>query len=162
ILVKPDYVYTAYIAIVPPAHVEVSAGDPAPVERNPWMTQDLTTIGNAALITVQDSAYARSLKAAGLSEKYQAVIDNSNPLVTLTITGSTRKQATDTADRLVGEFDESLNALQSTYGVVAADLITARRLDGGDNLSVSNSDVKRTLILVAGLGILVTAGMTLG
>ena len=95
--VKPDFVATAYVQLVPPVPVAVPAGDPTPGQRNPWLSQDLETLGNAALITVQDLTYVNTLKAAGYSDSFTAVMGDNTPLITFEVTGKSLRQAGDTA-----------------------------------------------------------------
>lgn len=159
--VKPTYVYTAYVQLVPPMPAATTPGEQAPVDPNPWVSQGLSTIGNAALISVQNLSYLKALKAQGYSTKITAQMGGSNPLATFTITGTTRAQASSTADQVAAEFDANVTSLQTGLGLSDSDLISARRLDGGTNLAVSNSRVKRAVIAVAGLGLIMTITLTI-
>jgi len=159
--VKPTYVYTAYVQLVPPMPAATNPGQEAPVEPNPWVGQGLSTIGNAALISVQNLSYLKALKAQGYSSKITAQMGGSNPLATFTITGATRAQAASTADQVAAQFDAHVTSLQTGLGLVDTDLITARRLDRGTNLAVSNSRVKRAVIAVVGLGLIMTITLTI-
>jgi hypothetical protein len=160
--VKPYYVSTAYLQLVPPIAESVPAGDPQPARRNPWLSQSLPTVGNAALITVQDLTYAHQLKAGGYSDKYTVQLGGSNPLVIFTVTGKSRTQARDTADVVVARYEQSLTELQTSYGVAPADMIEAQRLDTGVNITLSSGRVKRAFILViaGGLFIAIAAVVT--
>ena len=159
--VKPTYVYTAYVQLVPPMPAASIPGQQTPVDPNPWVSQGLSTIGNAALISVQNLSYLKSLKARGYSSKITAQMGGSNPLATFTITGVTRAQASSTADQVADQFDANVTSLQTGLGLKDSDLISARRLDGGTNLAVSNSRVKRAVIAVAGLGLIMTITLTI-
>jgi hypothetical protein len=159
--VKPTYVYTAYVQLVPPMPGVTNPGQEAPVEPNPWVGQGLSTIGNAALISVQNLSYLKALKAQGYSSKITAQMGGSNPLATFTITGATRAQAASTANQVAAQFDANVTSLQTGLGLADTDLITARRLDRGTNLAVSNSRVKRAVIAVAGLGLIMTITLTI-
>ncbi len=159
--VKPTYVYTAYVQLVPPMPAAAIPGQPAPVDPNPWVSQGLSTIGNAALISVQNLSYLKSLKAQGYSSKITAQMGGSNPLATFTINGATRAQASSTANQVAAQFDANVMSLQTGLGLQDSDLISARRLDGGTNLAVSNSRVKRAVIAVAGLGLIMTITLTI-
>src|SRR5215467_5057326 len=83
--VKPGYVSTAYVELVPPMPAAVPAGATPPAQRNPWLSQSLPTLGSAAMITIQDVGYQHSLKAAGYTDSYTAVMDGSTPLITITV-----------------------------------------------------------------------------
>ena len=162
-LVKPNYVATAYVELVPPLPPAVLAGQPAQLSRNPWMNQNLTVLGNAALVAaVQNFTYIDTLRATGYSDKFTAVLSGNAPLATFTVTAKGRQQASDTANHLVDRFDSSARALQTSYGVTKADLITSARLDDGTNVKASRSTLKRALIVVAGVGLLLTAAVTIG
>jgi len=159
--VKPTYVYTAYVQLVPPMPGVTNPGQEALVEPNPWVGQGLSTIGNAALISVQNLSYLKALKAQGYGSKINAQMGGSNPLATFTITGATRAQAASTANQVAAQFDANVISLQTGLGLADTDLITARRLDRGSNLAVSNSRVKRAVIAVAGLGLIMTISLTI-
>jgi hypothetical protein len=162
-LVKPNYVATAYVELVPPLPPAVPAGQPRQVSRNPWMNQDLTVLGNAALVAaVQDLTYIDTLRATGYTDKFTAVLNGTEPLAMFTVTAKSRQQASDTASQLVDRFDSSAGTLQTSYGVTKADLITSVRLDDGTNIKASRSTLKRALIVVAGVGLLLTAAITIG
>lgn len=160
--VKPNYVATAYVELVPSMPPAVPAGRPAQLSRNPWMNQNLTVLGNAALVAVQDLTYIDTLKATGYSDKFTAVLSDNAPLATFTVTAKSREQASATANQLVDRFASSAGALQTSYGVTKADLITSARLDDGTNVKASHSTLKRALIVVAGVGLLLTAAITVG
>jgi capsular polysaccharide biosynthesis protein len=160
--VKPDYVATAYVQLVPPVLEQTKPNQATPDQRNPWLGLGLQTIGNAAVVTVQDKSIVDQLKAAGLSETFTLTMAQQSPLVTFEIVGSTPLQARQTAEALVARFTQSVATLQSAYGVSPADSITARRLDLGTNVVKSSSKVKRALVAVLGAGLLLTAGVTVG
>ena len=105
--VKPDYVATAYVQLVPPTPVAMPAGQPQRTQRNPWLTQSLATLGNAALVTIEDVGYVESLKEQGYSDSFTEAMNDSSPLITFQVTGKSVEQATGTADQLVDKFDTS-------------------------------------------------------
>ena len=160
--VKPDYVATAFVQLVPPVLDATKPNQATPDQRNPWLGLGLQTIGNAAVVTVQDKSVVDQLKAAGLSDTFTLTMAQSSPLVTFEIVGKTALQARETAEQLVARFTQSVSTLQSAYGVSPADSITARRLDLGTNVVQSSSKVKRALVAVLGAGLLLTAGVTVG
>jgi hypothetical protein len=161
-LVKPDYVATAYVQLVPPAVAMPAPGQPTADQRNPWLGMGLRTIGDAARVTVLDKTVVDQLKANHYSDSYTVELDVSSPLATFQIVGDSRQQARETADFLVARYTRSIATLQASYGVSTADTIAARRLDQGTNIEKSTSKVKRALVAVAAAGILMTAGVTIG
>src|SRR5262245_7873242 len=160
--VKPGYVYTAYVELIPPTPAAVPAGRTPPTPRNPWLTQALPTLGNAALLTVQDLTYVQQLKTEGYSDNFKVVIDGSTPLITFTVTAKTRANAIATSQQIVQHYDDAIETLQTSYDVEPADMIASARLDDGTNIKLSYSTLKRVLVVVIGLGLLLTAGVTIG
>lgn len=160
--VKPDYVATSYVQLVPPVTGETQPGQPSVDQRNPWIGLGLQTIGNAAIVTVTDSSLADQLKASGYSDSYTVTMGQSSPLITFEVIGNTPAQANRTTVELIDRFDGSLTSLQATYGVKQADMITGHRLDVGTNIKESNSKVKRAAVAVIGAGFLFTIAGTVG
>jgi capsular polysaccharide biosynthesis protein len=160
--VKPDYVATAYVQLVPPVLEETKPGQATPDQRNPWLGLGLQTIGNAAIVTVTDQSVIDQLKAGGYSDSYTLTMASQSPLITFEVIGKSAQQARDTAEQLVSRYAKSVSTLQSTYGVSVGDSITARRLDLGTNVVKSTSKVKRALVAVAGAGLLLTVAVTVG
>jgi capsular polysaccharide biosynthesis protein len=160
--VRPDYVATAYVQLVPPVLKSETPDAPKPDQRNPWLGLGLQTLGNAAIVTVLDQTVVDHLKATGYSDTFTVTMGTTTPLVTIDVVGRSERQARDTAEQLVQKFTQSVASLQTAYGVTSADSITARRLDLGTNIKVSDSNVKRALVAVAGAGLLFTAASTVG
>lgn len=161
-LVKPTYVATAYVELVPPAPITTSTGTIALDVRNPWLNQGLQGLGNAALVTVEDLAYINRLKAAGYSNKVATMMGGSStPVVTFTVNGATREQVSQTLIKVIGRFHDSIDSLQADSGIATADLVTDLRLDSSGNVAPSHSRVKRAVVAIAGLGLLLSAGITM-
>jgi hypothetical protein len=159
---KPDYVSTAYVSLVPPVLGATKPGQATPDQRNPWLSQGLMTLGNAAIITVLDQTVVKELEDSGYSTSYTVTMGSSSPLVSFEVVGKTKQQATATTERLVERFNQSVAKLQSDFGVSKADSVSAQRLDLGTNVKESNSKIKRALVAVAGAGLLMTAAVTVG
>jgi hypothetical protein len=160
--IKPDFVATANIQMVPPTQQEVAPGQPAPVQRNPWLSQPLTTLANAALISVQDAGFAQSLHDQGWSDSYTVAINAGAPLITFQVTGKSAAQATGTISQLVFRFQDTVRTLQATSDVAVVDLITTLRLDKSQNVTETSSNVKRAAAAVAAAGILMAMAATIG
>jgi hypothetical protein len=160
--VQPDYVAIAYVQLVPPVFEQTKPGQATPDQRNPWLSLGLQTIGNAAIVTVTDTSVIEELKASGYSDSYTLTMGQTSPLITFQVVGTTAQQAQQTAEQLVDRFSKSVATLQRAYGVSPGDSISARRLDLGTNVKMSTSKVKRAGIAVAGAGLLLTAGSTVG
>ncbi|SCL34171.1 hypothetical protein GA0070624_4921 [Micromonospora rhizosphaerae] len=160
--VKPDYVGTAYVQLVPPVIGQTKPGEATAEQRNPWIGLGLETIGNAAIVTVTDRSVAKRMKALGYSDSYTLTMGSTSPMVSFEIIGKSEAQASATAEQLVERFSQSVANLQSAYSVAPSDAITTRRLDLGTNVVQSNSKVKRAFIAVVGAGLLLSAAGTVG
>jgi hypothetical protein len=160
--VRPDYIATAHVQLVPPVVKPNLPGEASIDQRNPWIGMGVYTLGNAAMVTIQDEAVIHALEDSGQSTSYTLDLSQTSPLVTMQIVGDTQAQAAQTADELVRRYGESVTALQRAYGVAPADSITTRRLDLGDNLKTSDGKVKRALVAVGGAGLLLTVAWTIG
>jgi hypothetical protein len=160
--IKPDYVVTSYVQLIPPTAVEVDKDDPKakPQPRNPWFDLGLGSLSKAAIITVQDQTVLDQLEASGHSINFTATFDTQMPVVTFEVIGDTESQATDSTEAIVDKFAASVNSLQNAYGVTGSNSITTRRLDRGDNVKESTSKVKRALVAIGGAGILLSVGVT--
>lgn len=152
--VKPRYVATATVQLDLPSQEQGPA-------RNPWLTQDVSTIGNAALVSVTDVGYIASLKAAGYSDAYSATMAGDAPDVTFRATGTSAAQASSTADRLVTQFDQHVALLQTSYGVTVTDLITSRRLNADDSITKSFSNLQVALAEACFVGLLMAVAVTI-
>ncbi|NUR70157.1 MAG: hypothetical protein HOU81_05015 [Hamadaea sp.] len=161
--IKPDYVATAFVQLVPPATpVPAKVGEPARVQVNPWLGQGLQTLGNAAIVTVQEQSVVESMKAAGYTDSFTFEMGGDSPMVKIEAVGKSKAQASSTADELVARYTESVTTLQKNERVIDADLIAARRLDRGTNVEKSNSNVKRALVAVFVAGLMLTVAATVG
>lgn len=159
--VKPNYVATAYVQLVPPVPTQPAPGSDQPPDlHNPWLSQDLRTLGNAALVSVQDLGYIQSLKDQGFSDAFTATMGDSTPLVTFEVTGKSAAQVKGTATQLVSRYSGSVSSLQTSYGATLVDEITARRLDTGTNITMSSSNKKRAVVAVLAAGVLLSVAVT--
>ncbi len=161
-MLKPDYVSTSYVQLVPPIPQPTKPNQAPTEQRNPWLGQGLQTLGNAAIVTIQDKSVVDHFKAVGLSGVYTFEMGSSSPMIKIQVTADSRKQAEDTANELITRFNTSVTSLQTAYGVPTVDLITARRLDLGSNIETSDSTVQRGLVAVFGAGMLLTVATTVG
>jgi len=161
--VKPDYVATAYVQLVQPAPpVPAKVGEPTRVQVNPWLGQGLQTLGNAAIVTVQEQSVVAAMKAAGYTDSFTFEMGGDTPMVKIEAVGKTKAQAAGTADELVARLTASVVTLQKNEHVIDADMIAARRLDQGTNVETSNSNVKRALVAVFAVGLMLTVATTVG
>jgi capsular polysaccharide biosynthesis protein len=165
--VKPDYVSTSYIQLVPPVPQPTKPNEPVVEHRNLWVGQGLETLGlqtlgNAVIVTILDQSVKDQMKSVGFSDSYTFEMGSTSPMVTVEVVAKSRPQAEGTANELVSRFNTSITSLQTAYGVTQPDLITARRLDLGNNVEKSSTNVKRALAAVFGAGLLLTIAATVG
>lgn len=170
---QPDYIATSYLQLVPPVAQPAKAGQPV-TQRNPWLNQDLSTLGDAAIVTLQDQSVLDELKISGLSDSYTLQMGSDSPeaetygtgptipMVTLEVVAKSRQQAEDTANNLIVRFNTNLASLQTAYGVSSTDMITTHRLDLGNNILRSNSNVKRVVVALVAVAVLATVALTAG
>ena len=171
---RPDWVATSYLQLVPPVAKPTKPGQPT-TQRNPWLAQDLSTIGDAAIVTLQDQSVLDELTALGLSDSYTLQVGSNDPaaeetygytstipMITLEVVAKSREQAEDTAAELISRFNTTLVSLQTAYGVPQTDLITSHRLDLGNNLRKSSSNVKRVIGALLAVAALATIAFTAG
>lgn len=163
--VKPDYIATSYVAVIPPAPTpnngNGTADGSAQKARNPWIDLGIDTLGTATIHTIEDKSVLESLTRAGFSTSFTITRDDYAPIYSIAVTGSSVAQATGSVRRLVALFDDTVTSLQQSYGAPSDRLFTTRRLDLGDNVTVSNTKRKRALIAIVGAGVLFAAGTTI-
>jgi len=157
---EPDYTVTAYVQLIPPT--EQRNVPPSQEIRNPWLDLGLDSLNSAAKVTTLDSAFLKSLEKGGLTESVTITEGYPNPVATIEVVGHTREQASRTADMVVARYSSIVTELQTTRGVDANSMISTLRLDTGNNIEVTNGKIKRAVIAVAGAGLLLTAGFSVG
>lgn len=160
-LVRPNYIATAHLQPVTPMISPGTDGSTA-VQRNPWIALGVSTLANAASVTVQDASVLEELVDKGYSDSFTITMNNDTGLVMLEVSGTTPEQATQTTALLADRYTASMQQLQVARGVAKEDLITTVRLDAGINLKESDSNVKRALVAVIVAGLLLTVAWTIG
>lgn len=160
--VEPDYIATSYVQLIPPTAATTAPDPQTPTTpRNPWLELGLGSLSRAAALTVQDQAVLKQLDAAGYSENVAITLDNQQPIMTIEVIGESELQATETTEEVVRRLEASVVGLQADYGASEESFITTRRLDRGDNIQEANSKVNRAMIAVAGVGVLLSAALTI-
>jgi hypothetical protein len=164
--VKPDYIATSYVQLVPPtaAEEEVEPGEKKKKDtgpKNPWLELGLTSLSRAGMLTVQDKTVLEQLDKSGLSDNVVVTFDNQSPILSIEVVGESADQATATSTRVISMLETNIKTLQSEYGAKETSFVTTRRLDNGDNIEESNSKVKRALVAVAGVGVLLSVALTI-
>jgi hypothetical protein len=158
VAVKPDYALTAYIQLIPPvASTEAEAN----TQRNPWLLLGLEALTQAADYATLDQTFLDDLQAKGESTNFSIEVGTPAGGATIEVVGATAAQAVQTTAAILQQFDQTVQSLQAQYNVKQADMITTHRLDRGENLKQRGGRVKRAVVVVGGVGLLLTAGLTI-
>jgi hypothetical protein len=155
---EPDYVATTSMILLPPVQ---RADSPArsPII-NPWDPYSLTI---ATVSYLNTKVLHDRLGAEGLSDVWTANVDTrSGSIIIIEVTAPSGQLALDTADALRSEIVRDVARRQSGYDLKPGEEITTVSLDDASNLETATTKLKRVLIVVAGVGILLTIGMTIG
>jgi capsular polysaccharide biosynthesis protein len=155
--VKPDYTAQGNISLLPPSLEEATvAGKSRTV--NPWDTDSLT---GAVAVRLRSKALHDSLVAEGYSGVFEADKDLQFPsVVTIKVTAPTEQQATATARRLLQMVTEEVERQQSAYHLRPGEEITTTVIDDGSNVETATGKIKRALIVVFGIGFVLTMTAT--
>jgi capsular polysaccharide biosynthesis protein len=155
--VKPDYTAEGSISLLPPSVEEATvAGKSRTV--NPWDTDSLT---GAIAVRLRSKALHDSLAAEGYSEVFEAGKDLQFPsVITIKVTAPTEQEATATMKRLLEIVNEEVQRQQTAYRLKPGEEITTTVIDDGSNIQQATGKVKRSLIVVFGVGAILTMTAT--
>jgi capsular polysaccharide biosynthesis protein len=158
---KPDYSATGHVQMVPPV-VTPDTADQLGHARNPWADLGPDALGEAVMITVRRDDVLKSLDRKGLSDTFTVTMDGRSPIITIEVVAKTPAQATGTVVEIAKLLDQAVVDQQATRRTPKNESITTLTLDAGDNVERVTSKLKRALIVVAGVGLLLTAAITIG
>lgn len=156
--VKPDYTAEGNISLLPPSVEEATvAGKSRTV--NPWDTDSLT---GAIAVRLRSKTLHDSLNAEGFSGVFEADKDLQFPsVVTIKVTAPSEEAATATAKRLLQIVANEVARQQAQYKLKAGEQITTTVIDDGSNVQPATGKVKRALIVVFGIGVILTMTVTI-
>lgn len=160
VIIKPNYVATSYVQLVPPAVTPKQSDGKTAQPRNPWLDLGVSSLGKATILTVQDQKVVKQLEKAGFSDTFTLTLDSTLPIVTFEVIAGSEQQASRTNEELVKRFDAGVAALQADYGPAKDQVITARRLDLGTNITESTSKVKRAIVAIGAVSLLFSIAVT--
>lgn len=160
VAVKPDYVLTSYVQLIPSINVPDKSQEPN-VSRNPWNTLGLDALSQAANYAVLDQTFLDKLSSDGYSVNFSIVVDTPPAGATIEVVGNTKQQAVETTNMVIKKYGQTVQQLQSQYGVKTPDMITMQRLDQGQNLKRPGGKVKRAILAVGGAALLFATGSTI-
>lgn len=164
--VKPDYRATGNVVMIPAPGPASPTATPKPGDKvrpkNPWVDLGLESLGNAAILKVLDQKTLKSLADAGLSDSIIVQMTARTPILFVETVGTSPAQATATVREVIRLLMAEVAEQQRRFGVLPQDTITTLTLTDGADVEAVTSKVKRVLIVIVGLGLLVTAGGTIG
>ncbi|XVU29470.1 hypothetical protein ACQPZJ_21070 [Actinoplanes sp. CA-054009] len=157
--IKPDYAITSYVQLIPPT----VASDPNKVisVQNPWLALGLSSLSNAATVATQDQTFLDALKKKDETASFEITISDKNPVAIIAVVAPTLEEAQSATTEVTTQYEKSVVSLQKQYNVKKADMITAYRLDKGENLKRPGGKVKRAVVVIFAIGILFTGGVTI-
>lgn len=158
VAVKPDYALTAYIQLIPPT-APSNATQTGHVQ-NPWLSLGLDSLNQAATVAAQDQTFLDELTNEGNDATIEITDGDNNPVATIAVVAPTLAQAEGATRQVIARYGNSAVSLQTQYGVEKQDMITLQRLDQGENLKRPGGKVKRSVVVVFGIGVLLTGGLT--
>jgi hypothetical protein len=164
--VKPDYRSTGNVVMIP------APGDPLdsdPIKstkgsrpKNPWLDLGFEALGSAAILKVMDQDTLKSLVDAGLTDSITVQMAIRSPIFVVEAVGSSPAQSTATVREIIKLLVAEVAEQQQRYGVLPQDTITTLTLTDGADVETVTSKIKRVLIVTFGLGLMLTAGGTIG
>jgi hypothetical protein len=159
--VKPDYSALGHIQLIPAAQSVDEAAKAGRVA-NPWNSLGFAALGTAVNLKItQDENLRKDLIASGLTDSFTIVMDWDVTYFKIEAVGVTPEQATATAQRLMKAVADEVTAQQVQFGVAKQDMITTLALDRGDKVTVVTSKRTRMLVVVAGVGLMVSVAGTI-
>jgi capsular polysaccharide biosynthesis protein len=161
--VEPDYRATGNMVFIPARGTQTT---PKPGEaarpKNPWLDLGFNALGNAAILKVVDKETLETLNATGLSDSIIVLMNERSPLLSIEATADTPAKATATVRQVIKLLAAEIESQQKQFSVAPEDMITTLTLNDGADVETVTSKVKRVLIVIAGLGLLLTAAGTIG
>jgi hypothetical protein len=156
--VPPDYQVTGQVAITPPAAADDPVGGPVR-PKNPYT---VVSLGQLTSLYLNRPEAKRQLAAEGLSPDYEMNMETFNlALVEIKVTAKTVTQATDTLARLIELLRDEFRHRQDAFNLAPEKKINPEVLNAGEEIVVVRTVGKRTLIVIVGVGILVTVAVSL-
>jgi hypothetical protein len=155
--VAPEYTATTKVGLLSPTEGRADPSNPV----NPWDAQGLTL---AALSKINSKALHEQFEARGLPETWLADLDaRSSSLILIEVTADSPETATATAQALQREVRLEVDARQSLdRRLTPESKYTTVAFDEGDDIETTTTKLKRTLVVVAGIGFIITIGVTIG
>ncbi len=154
--VKPDYSASGHVQLIP-ATESASAAREAGRVPNPWGDLGFAALGTAVNLKVsQDEKLMKELVAAGLTDSFSITMAWNVSYFSIEAVGKTPEQASGTVQRIMKTVSDEVAAQQAQFDVAPNDMITTLALDRGDKVEAVTSTRTRVLVVVAGVGLMVS------
>jgi Chain length determinant protein len=155
--VPPDYTAKGQIAVLPPSQATGGARPGETTLVNPY-TPD--TLAEFVAISLNRPEVKRQMFAAGFSVDYEVTMKGFGlTIIDILVSAKTNAQVTATLHRLIEMIQSEFQRHQ--INLKPLESITTNVIDEGEEIKVVRTVGKRTLIVIVGVGVLVTVAVSL-
>ncbi|MBX6722715.1 MAG: hypothetical protein IRY92_05715, partial [Dactylosporangium sp.] len=153
--VRPDYVATSYVSLLPPA-VQYNPKPGQTTKVNPW---DVDRLREAVIVRLTTTSVRKQIGSEGFEGSWTvATGERYGSIIRIEVTSATEEDARATLGRLVHQLDDEVVRQQAGYPSLGpADRITTTRYDAGDEVKVVTARIWRAVLVVVTGGLLVAA-----
>ncbi|WP_327005980.1 hypothetical protein OHA72_01005 [Dactylosporangium sp. NBC_01737] len=158
--IKPDYTSTGQIMLIPPA--DRTPLTPAELQStNTWVEVGEDIMAKALSISLNTNQTHKEIEGEGFSTAFEVTAEDRSSILTVTATATTPEAAQATVQRLEKQITREVEEMQARYKPKAGRAISTQVLDAGDTIEVVSSKVKRAAVVIIGVGLLLTAAVTI-
>lgn len=158
--IKPDYTSTGQIMLIPPA--DRTPLTPAELQStNTWVEVGEDIMAKALSISLNTNQTHKEIEGEGFSTAFEVTAEDRSSILTVTATATTAAAAQATVQRLQKQITREVDEMQARYKPKAGRAISTQVLDAGDTIEVVSSKVKRAAVVIIGVGLLLTAAVTI-
>ncbi|GAA3258047.1 hypothetical protein ACFO1B_12275 [Dactylosporangium siamense] len=158
--IKPDYTSTGQIMLIPPA--DRTPLTPAELQStNTWVEVGEDIMAKALSISLNTNQTHKEIEGEGFSSSFEVAAEDRSSILTVTATATTAAAAQATVQRLQKQITREVDEMQARYKPKAGRAISTQVLDAGDTIEVVSSKVKRAAVVIIGVGLLLTAAVTI-
>lgn len=155
--VPPDYTATGKIAVLPPSQATGGAKPGETTIINPYSVDTLAELEG---LNLNRADIKRQMIAEGLSGDYEVTVKAFGlTVMELIVSAKSQEMVTKTLDRLISMVTTDFARYQAT--LKPGEAIRADVIDSGEEITVVRTVGKRTLIVIVGVGLLVTVAISL-
>jgi capsular polysaccharide biosynthesis protein len=156
---KPDYTSTGTIILTPPPDkTPLSTAELS--STNTWVEQGEDVMAGAVAISVQTKATREEIASHGLPDSYEVIAESRSNILTVTATAPTPELAQQTVQRVQRQIADEVVQMQAPFHPKVGRAIGTLVLDKGDTIEVVTSKIKRAAVVIIGVGVLLTAAVT--